>query len=82
MRRPERRYGCREGEQALVGAFCHFAGGLKARDREAPLFWFLISKGHRTYRYLSLFAHRYYPNPAVPTPLPIKARIITREEIY
>lgn len=56
------------GEQALVDAFCRFAGSTKARDPGTPLFWLLISKGYRTYRYLSLFAHAYYPHHAQPTP--------------
>lgn len=34
------------------------AGGERAR-----LFWLLISKGHRTYLYLPLFAHRFHPHP-------------------
>jgi len=63
------------GDQALVAAFCHFAGTLKASDPARPLFWFLISKGYRTYRYLSLFAHRYYPSHAGPTPQPMCERL-------
>jgi hypothetical protein len=63
------------GDQALVAAFCRFAGTLKARDTARPLFWFLISKGYRTYRYLSLFAHRYYPSHAGPTPVPMRERL-------
>src|SRR5205814_4782134 len=30
--------------------------------------WLLISKGHRTYRYLSAFSRDYYPAPDKPTP--------------
>jgi hypothetical protein len=30
-----------------------------------PLYWFLICKGHRTYRYLGAFARRYLPRPDV-----------------
>jgi hypothetical protein len=56
------------GEQALVGAFCRFAGQLRARHPSQPLYWFLISKGYRTYRYLSAFAGSYYPHHAKPTP--------------
>jgi hypothetical protein len=63
------------GEQALVGAFCGFAGGLKARFPREPLFWLLISKGYRTYRYLDVFAHDYYPHRARPTPRGIAERI-------
>lgn len=50
------------GEQSLALAFCRFAGQLKAAEPHQPLYWLLISKGHRTYRYLHLFAHRYHPS--------------------
>lgn len=63
------------GEQALVRAFCYFAGQVKLSAPGEPLYWLLISKGYRTYRYLSAFAHRYYPNPATQTPEPIRARM-------
>jgi hypothetical protein len=51
------------GEQALAQAFCRFAGTLHAADPATPLCWFLITKGHRTYRYLSVFAHDFAPHP-------------------
>jgi hypothetical protein len=54
------------GEQVLAHAFCAFAGRIKAAAPAVPLYWFLISKGHRTYRYLGVFAHRYFPSPAEP----------------
>jgi len=63
------------GEQALATAFCRFAGALKAADPETPLYWFLITKGHRTYRYLGAFSREYYPHPARPTP-PLAAECI------
>ena len=49
------------GEQALPLAFCAFAGHLHASAPALPLYWFLISKGYRTYRYLNIFARQYYP---------------------
>lgn len=49
------------GEQALALAFCRFAGSIKSADPGRPLYWLLISKGHRTYRYLHLFARSYHP---------------------
>lgn len=52
------------GEQALVRAFCRFAGELAAKIGDRRLFWMLISKGYRTYRYLSTFARDYYPHPS------------------
>jgi hypothetical protein len=56
------------GEQGLAQAFCRLAGRIKAQSQGAPLHWFLISKGHRTYRYLSAFAREYYPSHRAPTP--------------
>lgn len=52
------------GEQALATAFCRLAGAVKATDPGMPLYWFLITKGHRTYRYLGAFSREYYPHPA------------------
>lgn len=63
------------GEQALAMAFCRLAGALKAREPAVPLHWFLITKGHRTYRYLGAFSREYYPHPVRPTP-PLAAQCI------
>lgn len=62
------------GEQALVAAFCRFAGRLR-REHALPLYWLLISKGYRTYRYLSLFARDYYPQHSAVTPDAMQARL-------
>ena len=35
---------------------------------DKKLYWFLISKGYKTYRYLSLFFREYYPRQGVVTP--------------
>lgn len=50
------------GTQELVRAFCRRAGEWKAANGRS-LFWFLISKGYRTYLYLPLFARRFHPHP-------------------
>ena len=50
------------GTQELVRAFCRRAGEWRANSGR-PLFWFLLSKGHRTYLYLPLFARRFHPHP-------------------
>lgn len=52
------------GTQELVRAFCRRAGEWKTASGRR-LFWFLISKGHRTYLYLPLFARRFHPHPEV-----------------
>lgn len=43
---------------------------LSVIDQYAPLpvYWFLISKGYRTYRFLPLFFREFYPRFDVPTP--------------
>ena len=56
------------GEQALPLAFCRFAGEVHAAQPDTPLYWFLISKGYRTYRYLPIFSREYYPRRGVTTP--------------
>jgi hypothetical protein len=63
------------GEQALVDAFCGLAGQLSARQPQCPLYWFLICKGYRTFRYLSVFAREFYPNPETDTPESIRRRL-------
>jgi hypothetical protein len=52
------------GEQALSRSFAQLAGALHAQAPATPLYWLLISKGHRTYRYLRLFARRFFPHEA------------------
>src|SRR5262245_15496411 len=49
------------GRQTLPLAFAAQAGRIKAQCPGAPLYWFLISKGYRTYRYLPLFFYEYAP---------------------
>src|SRR5476651_1954199 len=44
------------------------SGRVKAEAAEFPLYWLLIVKGHRTYRYLSLFSNEYYPRHDAATP--------------
>ena len=56
------------GQQALAFAWLRLAGDLKAERPGVPLYWFLISKGHRTYRYLSAFSRDYHPAPWRPVP--------------
>lgn len=56
------------GEQELGKAWCRYVAGLYAEEPETRLFWFLISKGFRTYLYLPLFFHDFYPCWNFPTP--------------
>ncbi len=56
------------GTQALAFTWIRFAGTIKAQAPHEPLYWFLIVKGHRTYRYLSAFSVDFHPHWARPTP--------------
>jgi hypothetical protein len=56
------------GRQELMETWCRFAARLKAEQPEVPLYWFLICSGYRTYLYLPLFYHEFYPRHDEPTP--------------
>jgi hypothetical protein len=60
------------GDQRLVMSICELMGQVKAMRPKIPLYWLLISKGHRTYRYLRVFSKQYFPNRAYDTPNHIK----------
>lgn len=56
------------GQSVLAQAWGRLA--LSLIDDSAPrdLFWFLISKGYKTYRYLPVFFREFYPRFDAPTP--------------
>lgn len=56
------------GELSLPFEWCKFAGEIKSKSPNIPLLWFLIVKGHRTYRLMSLLAKEYYPSWRAKTP--------------
>lgn len=56
------------GEQELGRCWCRYVSRIYAEEPDVPLYWFLISKGYRTYLYLPLFFERFYPNYETPTP--------------
>jgi len=56
------------GEQSLAFNWIRRAGAIKAEQPNESLFWLLIVKGHRTYRYLQAFSRRYYPHWQAETP--------------
>jgi hypothetical protein len=60
------------GEQTLTLAWCEFAGKIKAQNPTKPLYWLLLTKGHRTYRYLGCFFKTFYPSYKTKTPASIK----------
>jgi hypothetical protein len=58
----------RWGDNALAHAWGHLALSLIDAHGDAELYWFLISKGYKTYRFLPLFFHEFYPRHDAPTP--------------
>lgn len=61
------------GSRTLPLAWIEHAGTVRAGDPGTPLWWFLIAKGHRTYRLMPGFAREYFPGPERETPLPVEA---------
>ncbi len=61
------------GSTALSTAWLQLAARVKRNQPLRPLYWFLIVKGHRTYRHLQVFARRYYPHWRDPTPPALQA---------
>ncbi len=52
-------------QYGLAGGFGHLMHYLQTRHcRPEQLYWFLICKGARTYRFLPTFFRCYWPNPA------------------
>lgn len=63
------------GQSLLAQAWGQLAIALIDRYPRGSLYWFLISKGYKTYRYLPLFFCEYYPRRATVTPSWAKAII-------
>ena len=53
------------GNSALAFEWLRFVGRVERSEPAVPLYWLLIVKGHRTYRFLSTFAKRYVPHHAL-----------------
>jgi hypothetical protein len=56
------------GDIALARIWGRLALSLIDRPDPEPLYWFLICKGYKTYRFLPLFFHEFYPRYDTPTP--------------
>ncbi len=50
------------GPGQLLRSWFRVAGSIKAQQPQTELYWFLIVMGHRTYRILDAFFHRYAPS--------------------
>src|SRR5262245_6836672 len=58
----------RWGDPSLAHVWGRLALSLIDSLADAELYWFLISKGYKTYRFLPLFFHEFYPHFDAPTP--------------
>jgi len=58
----------RWGDQALAHLWGRLALSLIEAHPDAELYWFLISQGYKTYRFLPLFFREFYPGHDAPTP--------------
>ena len=65
------------GSQELVRGFCETAGQIRAKRRKT-LYWYLLSKGYRTYLYLPLFTQVHFPSPQAAATAPHLAAIVDR----
>lgn len=50
------------GTQVLMKGWCETVGSIVAQKRDITWYWYLLSKGHRTYLYLPFFFSTYYPS--------------------
>jgi hypothetical protein len=56
------------GSLALPIAWGRLMLSLQASHPGAELYWLLTTKGYKTYRFLPVFFHEFYPCPAAETP--------------
>jgi hypothetical protein len=63
------------GQTALTQQWGRFALSLMDQFCGDPLYWFLISKGYKTYRFLPVFFHEFYPRYDRPTPARIQTLV-------
>lgn len=63
------------GESELASVWGTFVLSLAEARRGAPFYWFLISKGFRTYKFLPLYFRDYWPRHDAETP-GFEARLI------
>ena len=50
------------GTQEMIRGWCRALGSIMAGQPDTDWYWYLISKGHRTYMYLPLFLKEYHPS--------------------
>ncbi|MBP6236066.1 MAG: hypothetical protein KA270_16405 [Saprospiraceae bacterium] len=50
------------GSLIMMKGWSMSVGSIVASDSDKPWYWYLMSKGHRTYLYLPFYFHSYYPS--------------------
>jgi len=50
------------GQQALAFAWIGRMGEIKRQHPDVPFYWFLLVKGHRTFRYMPVFGKSFFPH--------------------
>lgn len=50
------------GQQALAFAWIGRMGDIKREYPDRPFYWFLLVKGHRTFRYMPVFGKSFFPH--------------------
>ncbi len=65
------------GQPELPRLWGRHVFGLAETITDARVYWFLISSGYKTYRFLSVFFCQFYPTYVRPTPPPIKRTLDT-----
>jgi hypothetical protein len=56
------------GDQELRRGWCHYAAAALIAEPGVPLYWFLMTKGYRTYLYLPVFFRDFFPHYGRETP--------------
>jgi hypothetical protein len=63
------------GEAALARVWSRHAFRVAESIRDRRVFWFLISSGYKTYRFLPVFFREFYPTYVRPTPAAVRAAL-------
>lgn len=54
------------GQQKLAFSWISRVGRFRREEPSTPLYWLLLVKGHRTYRYLPAFSKTFFPHWSAP----------------
>jgi len=60
------------GDQELRRGWCRYAAAALTAEPGVPLYWFLMTKGYRTYLYLPVFFRDFFPHYDRETPLELQ----------